>query len=471
VDVESSSVTSSRNARILFSELRKLHVLAGEPGSREVATSIGGVSHTTVNNAIRGKTMPSWPVLSKIVKELGGDEALFRGLWAAVREEGVAVESLPSPVGSRPDVSIFVSYAPIDERATHGRIEEIVLSIKDMYASMTGEDVRVFFDKSSLSAGETWQDAVRFGLSSSSIFLVFLSPSYIRSAACNNEFWELYHFLESNSSERLMIPLLFGDKERIARADPQTGLWSTASQLLVIDVSSLRIIEPSQTVWLQKAQEIAEVIDRALSSVKRRSVHQADAIGADRSGDDDVAPILLEQMLQFEAAAPELMATMEDLTDLLYKVGSQVNASGPLMKRATTTKRKLSVACQLARSIDPIADQVDEEVTTFLRSLKVWDVTVQTVFDFMRRSSTVLSGESVLPRLRSVYEMATAGIRAFDEAEVMHRAIGQGRGLSYELDAALKKLQSAALRLVDSRAMFTSWRAGASEFIQATSVP
>ena len=206
---------------------------------------------------------------------------------------------MPSPVGKRPDVSIFVSYASIDERATHGRIEEIVLSIKDMYASMTGEDVRVFFDKSSLSGGENWQDAVRFGLSSASIFLVFLSPSYIRSAGCNNEFWEFYHFLESNSSERLMIPLLFGDKERIARADPQTGLWPTASQLLVIDVASLRTIEPGQTVWLQKAQEMPEVIDWPLRSVKRRSVYQAHAIGADRSGDEDVAPMLLEEMLQF----------------------------------------------------------------------------------------------------------------------------------------------------------------------------
>ena len=129
------------------------------------------------------------------------------------------------------------------------------------------------------------------------------------------------------------------------------------------------------------------------------------------------------------------------------------------------------MACQLARLIDPIAGQVDEEVTTFLRSLKVWDVTVQTIFDFMRRSSTVLAIESVSSTLGSVYQMATAGIKAFGEAEVMHRAIGQGRGLSHELDAALKKLQSAALRLVDSRAMFTSWREGASKFIQATSVP
>lgn len=471
MDVEApSSVTSLRSARILFSELRKLHIRAGKPSSREVATSIGGISHTTVNNVIRGKRIPSWLVLSRIVRELGGDEALFRGLWAAVREEGVALEPLPSPVGrSRPEVSVFVSYAPIDERATHGRIEEIVSGIKDMYASITGEDVEVFFNKSSLTRGGNWQDTVKFELSSSSIFLAFLSPSYIRSVECNNEFWEFYHFLKRNSSERLMIPLLFGDKERIATVDPQTDLWSTASQLHPIDVSSLRTVEPGQTVWLQKTHEIAEMIDQILNAVKGRSVRRAEAIEADQSGDDDVAPMLLEQMLQFEAAAPELMATMENLTDLLYKVGSQVNSAGPLMKRATTTKQRLSVARQLVRSIDPITDQVDEEVTILLRKLQVWDVTVQTVFDFVRRGSTVLLEESVLSALSSVTQMATAGIKAFSEAEIMHGAIRQGRGLSHELDAALKRLQSAALRLVGSRAMFTSWREEASELFRPTS--
>jgi len=466
MDDVSSTVGVSRSARVLFAELRKLHIRAGEPSSRETAAAIGGMSHSSVNNAIRGRRVPSWPILSKIVKQLGGDENLFRGLWSAVREEGIEAELLPTPTAAhRPGVSVFVSYASIDERATHGRIGEIVDGIRDQYESLTGEQVGVFLDKSSLSAGDNWRDTIRFELSSSAIFLAFLSPSYIRSVECNNEFWEFYRFLEANSSERLIIPLLFGDRERTAGADPSTSLWNTAKELHIIDVGDLRTAEPGRTVWLEKTEKIAETIDSALRSVQARAAARPQEASTAQD-DEDTAPMLLEQMLHFEEIAPEFVVVMEDLKDSLFKVGSQVNGAGPLMRRATTTKRRLSVSRQLAHTIDPIANDVNDQVDRFLQNLQVWDVTVKTVFDHLRRrDESQLLEESVTSTLNAVAYMADTGMQVFGEAEGMHTAIGQGRGLSRELDEPLKKLQSASLRLANSRAIFATWKAGAEEFL------
>src|SRR5258708_7017416 len=42
-----------------FGALKELHLMAGEPSSRAIATAIGGISHTTVHAAIRGTAMPS----------------------------------------------------------------------------------------------------------------------------------------------------------------------------------------------------------------------------------------------------------------------------------------------------------------------------------------------------------------------------------------------------------------------------
>jgi len=458
----------TRSSRILFSELRKLHIRVGEPSSREVASAIGGMSHTTVNSAIRARRIPSWPVLSKIVAQLGGDENFFRGLWSATREEGLPSDRLASPVAaSRPAVSVFVSYASIDNRATHGRIEEIVQSVSDMYESMTGEKVGIFLDKSSLSAGENWRDSIKYELSSSAIFLAFISPSYVKSVECNKEFWEFYRFLESNSSERLIVPLLFGERNRTMAAAPDTELWSVASQLQMIDINDLRVAEPGRTGWLEKAESIAAIIDAALRSVKHRSNIVVDPAAADHD-DDVVVPMLLEQMLQFEQSAPSLMATMEGLTDQFHRIGSSVSVAGPVMKRATTTKRRLSVARQLARTLDPIVTETDSSVDSLMKDLKVWDVTVQAVFDYLRRQDAVTAQlNSVVGTLQSVHQMAIASIDAFSQAEIMHNSIGQGRGLSRELDIPLKKLQAAMLRLADSRAMFATWRDGANDFLTA----
>jgi len=271
--------------------------------------------------------------------------------------------------------------------------------------------------------------------------------------------------ISAYTSERLIIPLLFGDRERTAGADPSTSLWNTAKELHIIDVGDLRTAEPGRTVWLEKTEKIAETIDSALRSVQARAAARPQEASTAQD-DEDTAPMLLEQMLHFEEIAPEFVVVMEDLKDSLFKVGSQVNGAGPLMRRATTTKRRLSVSRQLAHTIDPIANDVNDQVDRFLQNLQVWDVTVKTVFDHLRRrDESQLLEESVTSTLNAVAYMADTGMQVFGEAEGMHTAIGQGRGLSRELDEPLKKLQSASLRLANSRAIFATWKAGAEEFL------
>jgi len=64
-----------------------LHLKAGAPSSRAVASRIGQVSHDTVNRTVKGRTIPSWPIAAKIVLALGGDLDEFRALWISAREK------------------------------------------------------------------------------------------------------------------------------------------------------------------------------------------------------------------------------------------------------------------------------------------------------------------------------------------------------------------------------------------------
>ena len=80
-----SALPQATAVRIFRDAMRVLHVEAGEPSSRTIATAIGGISHTTVNYAIRGGEFPSWAVTEKVVTYLDGDVARFRKLWVATR--------------------------------------------------------------------------------------------------------------------------------------------------------------------------------------------------------------------------------------------------------------------------------------------------------------------------------------------------------------------------------------------------
>ena len=80
----------------LFERLHDLHLAAGQPSLRQIATRIGRgvVSSSTVHNMFRGPRVPKWGFLELVVEELGGNVAEFHGLWQAAR---LAEEAADNP--------------------------------------------------------------------------------------------------------------------------------------------------------------------------------------------------------------------------------------------------------------------------------------------------------------------------------------------------------------------------------------
>jgi len=90
--------SSSNRLAELKERLQRLHRHSGEPSLREVARRTGrAVSHTTVNQVLRGTGLPKWGPTELVVEALGGDPQEFRALWVAARDEqdeaGVAPSS------------------------------------------------------------------------------------------------------------------------------------------------------------------------------------------------------------------------------------------------------------------------------------------------------------------------------------------------------------------------------------------
>jgi hypothetical protein len=71
----------------LFERLHIIHLTAGQPSIREIATGIGRgvISPSTIHNMFRGPRVPKWGFLELVVEELRGDPAEFRTLWQAAR--------------------------------------------------------------------------------------------------------------------------------------------------------------------------------------------------------------------------------------------------------------------------------------------------------------------------------------------------------------------------------------------------
>jgi hypothetical protein len=155
------------------------------------------------------------------------------------------------------------------------------------------------------------------------------------------------------------------------------------------------------------------------------------------------------------------MAQMQKLQDLLLSFGNHMKLAAPMMNRATTTKKKISVSRQLAKRIDPISDELMEAAESFRRNMRIWDDTVHALMSQSRRHPNwITQSTSAREGVNSIKELANAGIEAFSQLDELHEVFGQGRGLSAALDNPLRKTQDALLILADVRGLFVGWRDG-----------
>jgi TIR domain len=298
--------------------------------------------------------VPSWPLLSKIVLRLGGDEDEFRDLWAASRHAGTPTEGLPAPAeSSKSDVSIFVSYARVDEEATYSRVTKFASSIKRLHESMTGERARLYMGADSSAAGDIWVDLIRLGMSSSAILLVVISPAYLRSAARREEYRELTSFVCASSDSRLIVPLLFSERERIEKYFGDHAIWAEMQELRPVPVEQVRCEEPGSYEWVRKTQEVVNRIESVLADVAMpTSSKVAEAVkSAERDAVNTTA--FFEVLADAQDAAPKTTAHIEALSTLLVRLGNEASKATAGMNRATTTKRKLAISRQTCRRLPP----------------------------------------------------------------------------------------------------------------------
>ncbi|GAA2878405.1 toll/interleukin-1 receptor domain-containing protein [Nonomuraea rubra] len=454
MNAKSPSKDISPAAQELFAALRQLHLRAGEPSTRAIAKA-SDLSHTTVHSALRGPRVPSWPVLAKLVAALDGDEEEWRERWTATRDAGEQSAPLPIPASSLAlEVSIFASYARIDDKATHSRISNIVSDIESMLESLTGSTVKVFKDTDSIAPGEDWRDRIRMGLSSSTILLAFISPAYLRSEMCRQEFKEFLGFLGANSETRLIIPLVYSNFERIDAHFDSDDLWMTVKKLQALPLNNMRSTDRGSSEWIQTVEKISYRIEEVLSSVETTENHASRSELISTEEDSG----LLELFADMEDSGPQVRTDLERFAEIITEVGESTSNTAPRIASAQTFGAKLAVSSQLADQLNPLSEEAADLSQRLLSTLNRWDVGVRFGIEMVARGKMPIDNENTITFVDSIANLADIGVNSLGQLDVLRTAIESGKGISKPLNRPLAQIQQALLTFAEISAIFQGWK-------------
>lgn len=117
---------------------------------------------------------------------------------------------------------VFLSYAHSDDVADDGNISSFAQELRKAYKTVTGRDLALFQDRTSIELGYVWEDAINLAIKWSTFLLPIITPSYFASAPCMNE---LRTFLQNEKRfgrVDLILPIYWRDTPLLESPDTTT---------------------------------------------------------------------------------------------------------------------------------------------------------------------------------------------------------------------------------------------------------
>lgn len=289
-------------------------------------------------------------------------------------------------VDGGPAASVFVSYTHTDNDYDDGAIIQFARRLGAAYEFLHGESLKLFTDRD-IPWGDEWSRRLHTELEQTTFLLAFVTPSYLRSRACQDEVLKFSQVAQGAGDAKLLLPLIWTAVEGLRTSDDPVARALTRAQYE--DVSAVRLADPASVVYRQAVENLAgrlhdtiQLREEAAPSTLMPEGAARDSGAPDLDDDHDDLLSILERI--DESAAPlandveGLVSSLQDLSASFDTAEPAPSSPSPRMLRAW--------AGRLADTLSPYLSQV-VQATDSLRA--DWAVLDGAVSELAARSAEI----------------------------------------------------------------------------------
>jgi len=169
-------------------------IVASGYQQESVLVMLEAIVKAAVNWLALGLSLECIKIVARISYDTA-DEDEYRAAFARVKE--AISHDAADPSSASPHYDVFISYAHEDEK-------EVRLLVEDLLSRRC--ELRVFLDRLELKPGMSWQQHIFEALDDSRRVVSVLSPDYLASKVCKEEF-NIAMVRHRESSEEILTPL------------------------------------------------------------------------------------------------------------------------------------------------------------------------------------------------------------------------------------------------------------------------
>lgn len=375
-------------------------------------------------------------------------------------ETASATDSTVQPVG-------FVSYVHKDNERTKGRMLGVVQEIADEFSLITGEDLEIFVDRTSLEWGDKWRDKINNALQDTTFFIPLVTPAFFKSQECRNELLKFAAAAKSVDAADLLLPILYIDVDDLSEdSDDEAVVLIAETQY--VEWMDLRLEEESSAKYRQAINACAKRLAKVSADYAARAAvlpaqpAQPEAGAAESSDDwDDEAPGLVDHIARVEERLPRWGELLVEWSTPAGEIGDLVTEAGRKMDKGTAEGKamgyRILVAQELAKELDAPATRLRDLGEEYLSTVLEIDAGVRAIISYA-------SEQTDEDARREACEMFTS-LRGFVEsAGVASTAVTgliesmQTPAKSYkDLRRPLGVMRTGLRNFLDAQAIYDEW--------------
>jgi hypothetical protein len=385
----------------------------------------------------------------------------------------------------------FWSYVHLDDDAEQGRVADLADLLREEYALLNGEELRLFCDRDDLAWGEHWRERIDEALAGITFFIPVVTPRYFKSDECRRELLTFARRAKAARVGELLLPILYADVSGLNSDSDDEALAAVAS-VQWRDWRELRVEDSGSPAHRQGvralAKRLVEIVDQVSQKpvvsetdepVARRVAEASEIISSrvpasvDSPRDASVELGVLDLLVESEEALPRLATHLNAAAEVVTEIGSateeataQTQASDA---RGGGFAGRLRVANDLAHRLEDPSERLLRHASSYAADLAAVDPGLLTLIDLLGeevRGAEPAERAQADEFVKGIIGMYLGSAENFGNAQEFSRQLGQSATFSRELRPPIETIQTAVRRIADGLSVIEGWvrRMGAAGF-------
>ncbi|MEV0794909.1 toll/interleukin-1 receptor domain-containing protein [Kribbella sp. NPDC050459] len=228
----------------------------------------------------------------------------------------------------------FWSYVHKDDEGVDGRILRLARRLSDEFSLLTGQELSIFIDRSSLEWGNEWDQRINVALQETTFFIPVITPRYFLSSACRGELLRFSGYARSLGAEELLLPIYYVNVADLAD-DSDDEAKSLIAKTQYQDWRKLRLVDEGSAEYAQAVNDMALRLADISRDYSAKPTLTPDEVASEQGGGGvvDDEPGVGDLIAQLEEAIPKWLETIESLplvtqeiTEIIQRATDKLNA-------------------------------------------------------------------------------------------------------------------------------------------------